>query len=279
MSMRVGFVGLGDQGLPMAQRVVAAGLPTALWARRPASVEPFLGTAATIAGSPRELGAVSDIVATCVFDGAGTREILFGPAGILAGMTRGGVVVVHSTIAPEEIIEIAAVARESGITVLDAPVSGGHAMAEQGRLVALVGGDRDACERCLPVLSSYADQVIHVGRVGAGQQAKLINNALMAAQLGLAADAFELGGELGIDPDGLARALRQGSGRSYSLDVMVRSGSLDVLARGPAGPTLAKDVRLLARTTAGRADFRRGLLLVAARAAIDMIESRVPGRA
>jgi 3-hydroxyisobutyrate dehydrogenase-like beta-hydroxyacid dehydrogenase len=276
--VRVGFVGLGDQGLPMARRVVAAGLPTTLWARRAASLEPFLGTAATSAGSPRALGAASDVVATCVFDGAGTREILFGPDGILAGMSRGGIVVVHSTIAPEEIMEIAAVARDLGVTVLDAPVSGGRAMAEQGRLVALVGGDRAAHDRCLPVLSTYADQVIHVGRVGAGQQVKLINNALMAAQLGLAADAFELGGHLGLDPDGLALALRQGTGRSYALEVLARSGSIDVIARGPAAPTLSKDVRLLARTTAGRVDVQRGPLLRAARAAIEMIESRVSAR-
>src|SRR5207302_9046050 len=116
--------------MPMARRVVAAGLPTTLWARRAASLEPFLGTAATVVGSPRALGAASDVVATCVFDGAGTREILFGPDGILAGMARGGIVVVHSTIAPEEVIEIAAVGREFGVTVLDAPVRVAPGMAE-----------------------------------------------------------------------------------------------------------------------------------------------------
>lgn len=272
--MRVGFVGLGDQGLPMAQRIVAAGLPTTLWARRAGSVEPFVDTAAAIADSPRALGAASDIVATCVFDGAGTREILFGPDGILAGMARGGVVMVHSTIAPEEIVAIAEDARKYGVTVLDAPVSGGRAKAEDGQLVALVGGDHAAHERCLPVMSSYADRVIHVGGVGAGQRTKLINNALMAAQLGLAADAFELGREFGVDFGGLASALRQGTGRSYSLEVFAQVGSLDVLAAGPAGPALGKDVRLLAGTTADRA----GPLLAAAQAAVEMIESRVPGR-
>lgn len=276
--MRVGFVGLGDQGGPMARRVVAAGLPTTLWARRAESLEPFRGSPATIASTRRELGAASDVVATCVFDGAGTREILFGPDGILSGMSPGGIVAVHSTIAPEEIAEIAADARKLGITVLDAPVSGGGARAAEGRLVAIVGGDRDAHDRCGPVFASYADQVIHVGGVGAGQQAKLINNALMAAQLGLAADAFSLGGELGLDAEGLARVLREGTGRSYSLDVIAGAGSIDPIARGPARAALGKDVRLLAGTTAGQAEFQRGPLLAAARAAIEMMESRVAVR-
>lgn len=277
--MRVGFVGLGDQGRPMAERVVAAGLPTTLWARRPASLEPFADTAATIAASPRELGAASDVVATCVFDGTGTREILFGPDGILAGMSPGGVVAVHSTVAPEEIVEIAADAEKHGITVLDAPVSGGGARAAEGKLVTMVGGDRAAHERCLPVFHSYADQIIHVGGVGSGQRAKLINNALMAAHLGLAADAFGLGREWGLDAEGLAQVLRQGTGRSYSLEIIARmGGSIDPLARGQAASTLGKDVRLLAETTADQADFQQGPLLAAARAAVEMIESRVSAR-
>jgi len=263
----------------MARRVIEAGLRTTLWARRLESVEPFLGTTAAIAGSRRELGANSDIVATCVFDADGTREILFGADGILAGMSPGGIVAVHSTVAPEEIVEIAKGAAEHGITVVDAPVSGGGARAAEGKLVVMAGGDPAARERCLPVFATYADQIFPVGDVGAGQRAKLINNALMAAQLGLAADALEIGGELGLDTEELAKVLRQGSGRSYALELIARIGSFDALAGSQAGRTLGKDVRLLADTTAAQVGAARRPLLAAATTAIDMMESRLAERA
>lgn len=267
-------MGLGDQGGPMARRVIDAGLPTTLWARRPESLEPFLGTTAAMAGSLRELGATSDVVATCVFDAEGTREILFGADGILAAMSPGGIIAVHSTVAPEEIVDIAGRAAEHGITVVDAPVSGGGARAAEGKLVVMAGGDPSARERCLPVFATYADQIFPVGDVGAGQRAKLINNALMAAQLGLAADAFEIGRELGLDLEGLTKVLRQGSGRSYALEVIVRSGSFEALARSQAGRTLGKDVRLLSGTAAGPIGAAERPLLAAAATAVGMMENR-----
>jgi 3-hydroxyisobutyrate dehydrogenase-like beta-hydroxyacid dehydrogenase len=258
----------------MARRVIDAGLSTTLWARRPESLEPFLGTTAAMAGSRRVLGASSDVVATCVFDADGTREILFGADGILAGMSPGGIVAVHSTVAPEEIVDIARGAGEFGITVVDAPVSGGGARAAEGKLVVMAGGDPSAYERCLPMFAAYADQIFQVGDVGAGQRAKLINNALMTAQLGLVADAFEFGRELGLDLEGLTKVLRQGSGRSYALEVIVRSGSFEALARSQAGRTLGKDVRLLSVTTAGQVGEAQRPLLAAAATAVGMMESR-----
>jgi 3-hydroxyisobutyrate dehydrogenase-like beta-hydroxyacid dehydrogenase len=277
--MRVGFVGLGDQGGPMARRVIDGGLPTTLWARRLESVEPFLDTTAAVADSRRALGAGSDLIFTCVFDADGTREILFGPDGILAGMSPGGIVAVHSTVAPEEILDIAGGAAAQGITVVDAPVSGGGVRAAEGKLVVMAGGDRSAYERCLPVFATYADQIFHVGDVGAGQRAKLINNALMAAQLGLAADALQLGRELGLHAGGLSEVLRQGSGRSYALEVLVRSGSFDAIARSQAGRTLGKDVRLLTSTAATTAGAGHRPLLATATNAISMVESRLAEQA
>src|SRR6201981_3082890 len=99
--MHVGFIGLGSQGGPMAERIVEAGSPTTLWARRPASLEPFADTAAKLAGSPAELGATSDLVCLCVVADADVEEVLDGDSGVLAGMADGGIIAIHSTVHPD----------------------------------------------------------------------------------------------------------------------------------------------------------------------------------
>ena len=117
--MRAGFIGLGSQGLPMARRIAEAGFETTIWARRPEVRAAAVGWGAKPAGSPAELAATCDIVGVCVFDAAGVEEILFGPDGIAEGMADGGIVTVHSTVSPAEIVEIASRAAGYGITVLD----------------------------------------------------------------------------------------------------------------------------------------------------------------
>src|SRR6478672_3994314 len=124
----VGFIGLGSQGAGMAQRMIELGLPTTLWGRRAATLDPFAGQA-TFAASPAALGAASDVVGICVTDGAAVREVTLAPDGVLGGMAPGSVLALHSTIAVDDCIAIAAAAAESGVDVIDAPVSGGGAAA------------------------------------------------------------------------------------------------------------------------------------------------------
>ena len=101
--MDVGFIGLGSQGGPMAGRIIEAGFPTTLWARRPASLEPFAGTAATVAGSPAELAAASDLVCLCVVGDTDVEEVVTGENGVLAGLKPGGVIAIHSTVHPDDL--------------------------------------------------------------------------------------------------------------------------------------------------------------------------------
>ena len=98
--MHIGFIGLGSQGVPMARRIIDAGYPTTLWARRPASLEPFADTAAKVAGSPAELAAVSDLVCLCVVDDADVEQVAGAENGLLAGLKPGSVIAVHSTVHP-----------------------------------------------------------------------------------------------------------------------------------------------------------------------------------
>ncbi len=220
--LRAGFVGLGDQGAPMARRIVDAGFPLTVWARRPASLAPFAGTAASVAPDLVALGRASDVVGVCVVDDAGVRSVVLGPDGLLAGMAPGGVIAVHSTVHPRTCAELAEQAVGAGVAVLDAPVSGGGLAAAAGKLLVLVGGDEDVVARAMPIFSTYGDPVLHVGPPGSGALAKLLNNALMTAQLGLADDALRLGAAFGLDGGALAGALLQASGASFSLGVRSR---------------------------------------------------------
>jgi 3-hydroxyisobutyrate dehydrogenase len=247
---RIGFVGLGMQGAPIARRIIDAGHPTTLYARRAASLEPFRSTPAEVASTLTELGAACDVVGVCVMDDAQLDAVLLGDEGILAGMAARGpvaaerTVIVHSTVHPDTVRRIATRAAEQGIDVLDAPVSGGPVAAEQGALCVMVGGDPATFERCRDLLETFGDPVRHLGPVGAGQETKLLNNLLFTAQLALARDIGTIGDSLGIDARALAETMLQGSARSYALDVWANTGSFEMLAAS-AGPRLEKDVDLV----------------------------------
>jgi len=233
---RVGFVGLGDIGAPIARRIRAAGFPTVLWARRASALDAFPDFAR--AATPSALGAACDVVGICVFDDAGLREVLLGTDGVLAGMARGGAVLIHSTASVQVCAEIAEAAAPRGVAVLDAPVSGARGGAEAGTLTVMVGGDQDAYERVLPVLRSFGSDVHLLGPLGSGQAMKALNNVLFFATGRLAALAVETGEALGMDADVVAAVLRMGSARSFALELMVDRGRL------PSAAVVAKDTAL-----------------------------------
>jgi 3-hydroxyisobutyrate dehydrogenase len=269
--MRVGFIGLGSQGAPMAQRIIEAGFPTSLWARSPAALEAFADTAAMVAGSPAELAAASDLVCLCVVGDADVEEVTAGENGVLAGLKSGGVIAVHSTVHPKTCHDLAQKAGVQGISVIDAPVSGGAPAVEQGRLLVMVGGDADVVERCRPVFESYADPIVHLGDLGSGQTTKLLNNVLFTANLGTAAATLALGEALGVLPDRLTEVISRGSGNSFALNVLGGdTGGLDRLA-GLAGALLQKDVRLVAQLTRATT-VSGGAVLDAADATLSLME-------
>ncbi|OBF77642.1 6-phosphogluconate dehydrogenase [Mycobacterium sp. 852002-51613_SCH5001154] len=268
--MRVGFIGLGSQGGPMARRIIEAGYETTLWARRPATLEPFTDTEAKIAESPADLAAASDLVCLCVVGDADIDEIASGARGLLAAMEPGGVIAVHSTVHPNTCRELADKAAAKGISVIDAPVSGGGPAASEGRLLVMVGGDADVVERCRPVFATYADPIVHLGELGSGQTTKLLNNLMFTAHLATAATALSLAGALGVDPDRLAEVVSRSSGNSFALNALGGIGGLDRLA-GVAGTLLQKDVRLVV-DLAERAGVSGGAVLDAADAALALMD-------
>jgi 3-hydroxyisobutyrate dehydrogenase-like beta-hydroxyacid dehydrogenase len=259
-TVRAGFIGLGSQGAGMADRLLGCDVPTTLWARRPATLEPFAGRAA-FAPDPAALGRASEVVGICVTDADAVRSVVLGPDGVLAGMAPGSVLAIHSTIGPDECEPIAREAAARGVDVIDAPVSGGGAAAAAGQLTVYVGGEEEAVLRARAVLDHYGDTVLHMGPLGHGLRTKLVNNALIAAHFALARDAMATGTALGLDPTRLGAALRAGSGRSFSLEIFIGLGSFDGVA-DHLGPIMAKDVGLFAAATDAVTD--RASLLTAA---------------
>jgi len=219
--VKVGFVGLGDQGAPIALRIVAAGFPLAIWARRVASLAPFEGTGAVVASSLEELGARSELVGVCVTDDRAVRQVILAEeGGVLAGMRAGSAIAVHATVHPATCVLLAKSAAVRGVALLDAPVSGGGQRARAGQLAVMVGGDSAEFERFRPVFDTFGDPVLHLGALGTGQCCKLLNNLLFSANLQIASDIAKLGQALGLERDALFEILSAGSGRSYALDVL-----------------------------------------------------------
>ena len=267
-SPRVGFIGLGSQGGPMARRIIEAGYPVTLWARRPATLEPFADTNAKTSGSPAELAAASDLVCVCVRDDADTEEVV---EAVLGGLAPGGVIAVHSTVHPDTCRRLAERAQAGGVRLIDAPVSGGAPAAEAGRLLVMVGGDEETVEFCRPVFGSFGDPIVHLGPVGAGQVTKLLNNAAFTAHLGVAVSLLALGRSLGVDQLRLADVISHGSGNSFALERVASAGGTLARIGEHAGHLLRKDVQLIADVAAAGDGERGATMLAAADAALALM--------
>jgi 3-hydroxyisobutyrate dehydrogenase len=238
--VRCGFIGLGSQGAPIARRMILAGYPTVLWARRAASLEPYADTPATFAPTIEDLGARVDHAGICVVNDDDVREVT---DRLIPTMRKGSRIAVHSTIHPDTCRAIAARANARGIGFIDAPVSGGSPAAEAGILTVMVGSDTELFEQALPVFETFGKLILRVGDVGAGQFVKLINNSMLAANLGIADAALEAGAELGLDRASLLTLLLASSARSFALEVRGRMQTPSGFRHG--GALLRKDIALL----------------------------------
>ena len=206
MGVRVGFIGLGNQGKPIAAHLAPAGFDTTVFDLDPAPVAELAGGGAVAATSAREVAERSDVVCICVPEDDHVRSVLRGPDGVLAGAAPGCVVAVHSTILPETAQALAAEAAERQVHLLDACVTGGAARAVQKQLTYLVGGDADALERVRPVLECTSVKIIHAGPLGCGARLKLCINLVTYIQFAAAFESFELARAVGLPQEVLEEA-------------------------------------------------------------------------
>lgn len=207
-----GVVGLGQMGGSIARKLLAEGRRAVVCDLRAEAVEAT--GAELVAGTPAELGAqcsnsAGSIVIVVVRDDAEVRDVVCGENGILAGVSESGpssnkpVVLIHSTVQPETVEEVAQVCANSGVTVLDAPVTGGAGAVENGDLVVMLGGDEKVCAEVAPKLSHYAGKVVRVGGIGAGQKAKIARNLITYSEWVVAAEATALAKAAEVDVEQL----------------------------------------------------------------------------
>ncbi len=237
---KIGFIGLGSQGAPMARRIVESGYPLVLWARRAEALAPFADTSAEIASSIADLGARSEHVGVCVVDDTGVEQVC---EELIAAMRPGGRIAIHATVHPNTVVALAKRAAARGLALLDAPVSGGGPAAAARTLTVMIGGDEAVAAAARPIFETFGGLIVRVGGVGAGQMAKLVNNALMAAHVAMAHYALGAGSALGLDKAALREIVNVSSGRSYGFEVYARLPT--PFAFGHGAKLLAKDVRLL----------------------------------
>jgi 3-hydroxyisobutyrate dehydrogenase len=243
----------------MAERIAAAGFELGVWARRPETVTALAGVS-TVAESPARLAAAVDVTCVCVRADDDVDEVCQGTDGVLTGASPGSVVVIHSTVHPRTVESLALVAAERGVDVLDAPVSGSGPAAATGTLVTMVGGEKRVLDRCRPFLAAHSDRIFHVGDIGTGQLAKLLNNGLFYAQAGLSHAVLAFAERSGLDRDELRAVIANSSGRSFALDASAFVNPGPGAFRG----LLSKDVAILA-DLAGDDDDLAGLLAMAKR--------------
>jgi len=246
---RVGFVGLGVMGLPMARNLTSAGFRVSGWARRPEAVE--LGRAGGIEMRPSlaEVAAASDVVITMVTTSEDVVDVAMGEGGLLESMAAGSVLVDMSTVAPEVSRRVAAAAASHGVGFLDAPVSGGSFGAEQGTLTIMAGGDPAVLERCRPIFAALGDpdRLFHTGPVGSGEVVKLVNNMLVGSISAATLEALLVGVRAGVSLKTLVDVVSVSSGGSVQLTGQLAKRALvGELAPGFATDLLVKDLRLAA---------------------------------
>lgn len=216
--MRIGFIGLGRMGFPMARNLLKAGYPVVVHNRSQGAVERMVAIGATAADTPASVMAAADILVTCVMSPAEIELIYLGPDGVLARVRSGQICVDTSTTHPAVSQKVATALAEKNVAFLDAPVSGGPRGAEEGTLAVMVGGDATVLEEILPVLQVFGRNIFHMGAVGAGNAAKLCNQILTGAAHVLVAEAMVMGTRMGLDPRKLFEVLQLSSGQCRALD-------------------------------------------------------------
>jgi 2-hydroxy-3-oxopropionate reductase len=216
---RIGFIGLGIMGKPMAYNLLKAGYPLVVCNRSQPAMTELGQLGATLATSPSEVAQQSDVVITCVPDSPDVEAIVLGDQGIAAGGRSGMLYIDMSTIAPATARKVHTILKEKEIAALDAPVSGGDIGAQQGTLSIMVGGDVSAFERALPIFQALGKNIVHIGAAGAGQVTKACNQIVVALTVQAVVEALTLAKKSGVDPAKVRSALLGGFAQSRVLEV------------------------------------------------------------
>jgi len=247
MATRVGFIGLGNIGTPMAMNVARAGFDLMVYDLREEPLKDRAALGATIARSAREVGAHGEIIELVVVDDAQVEAVTLGEGGILNGAKPGAVIAIHSTVHPKTVRKIAELAKAKGVGVIDAQISGGERGAQAQTLCYMVGGDKALLEKCRPVFATSGAHIFHLGELGMGAVAKLAHNLIVYVNMLAASEGIRLGEKAGLDLKALQDVVRVSAGQSRVADSWLHQRTLrDTYTSGPQGlmQLIHKDLRL-----------------------------------
>lgn len=216
--MKIGFIGLGIMGKPMAKNLIKAGYELIVYDILPDPVRELVASGAKAGSSPKDVAEQSEIILTMLPNSPQVKEVVLGENGVIEGTRAGQILVDMSSIAPLVSQEVAAKLKEKGVEMLDAPVSGGQEKAEAGTLAFMVGGKEEIYNKCKAILDVMGGTVTLVGDVGAGEITKLVNQAIVAVNIGVVAEALMLGKKAGVDPERIFYAIRKGLAGSQCLE-------------------------------------------------------------
>ncbi len=197
---RIGFIGLGLMGSPMARRLLDQGHEMTVWNRTADKAKPLLDAGAHWADSPELVAAHSDVVITMVTDSKASESVALGPSGILRGAHSGMILIDMGSITPDSSRAIAERAKDTGTPMLDAPVTGSVQAVEEGTLGIMVGGPREVFERCTPIFQKLGTKIVYAGPNGSGCILKLINNLILGVAIEAISEAMVLASKVGLDP-------------------------------------------------------------------------------
>ena len=218
---KVGFIGLGAMGRPMASNVLKAGYELTVFDVVKTAVEQMAEQGAKTALTPREVAERCDVVLISLPNAKIVEAVMTGEDGLLAGAHKGQIFIDLSSVTPEHTRRMAKLAEAKGVDYMDAPISGGVAGATSGTLTIMVGGSEHALAQCQDILQVIGKKIFHAGSVGAGDAVKLVNNLLLGINMAAVAEAMTLGVKAGLDPKVLLEIISVSSGRSYALEAKV----------------------------------------------------------
>lgn len=215
VSRKVGFIGLGSIGKPMANNILRKGYDLRVFDLRSEPMKELEARGAKLAKNPKELSSQVDVVITMVLGPRETREVVFGTNGVIEGLRPGSILIDMSTSSPTLTKEIVHKLGEIGCKMLDAPVTRGIPDAEKGTLATMIGGDPTVLDQCRDILECMASEIIHIGTNGLGHAMKLVNNMICQTEIVSICGAFALGTQAGIDLHTLFDVITRGTGNSF----------------------------------------------------------------
>lgn len=218
MPARVGFIGMGNIGKPMAVQLAKKGFDLMVYDLRPEPVRELAALGAKVAKSPRDIGAHAELIELVVMNDAQVEQATIGEDGVLQTAQPGTIVAIHSTVLPKTVRKIHDIGKAKGVTVIDAQISGGAKGAAAGTLSVMAGGAKETLDKCRPVFDAFAGNIFHLGALGTGASAKIAHNLIVYVNFLAAAEGMRLAKKLGIDLEAFQALVKVSGGQSRAMD-------------------------------------------------------------